>query len=52
MSKCQTVQDELKINKLTVRKKKDGKRIEKKALAARGNSSVSYQPAESSTDTQ
>ncbi|HZB31899.1 MAG TPA: hypothetical protein VE465_17205 [Streptosporangiaceae bacterium] len=35
MSKCQTVQDELKINELAVRKKKDGKRIERKVLPAR-----------------
>lgn len=35
MSKCQTVQDELKINELAVRKKTDGKRIERKVLPAR-----------------
>jgi hypothetical protein len=35
MSKCQTVQDELKINKLVVKKKKDGERIERKVLGAR-----------------
>lgn len=35
MSKCQTVQDELKINQLVVRKKAEGKRVERKALPAR-----------------
>jgi hypothetical protein len=35
MSKCQTVQDELKINQLTIRKKAEGKKIERKVLPAR-----------------
>jgi hypothetical protein len=34
MSKCQTVQDELKINQLTVHKKENGKQIERKVLPA------------------
>lgn len=35
MSKCQTVQDELKINQLVIRKKAEGKKIERKVLSAR-----------------
>jgi hypothetical protein len=34
MSKCQTVQDELKINQPVIRKKAEGKKIEHKVLPA------------------
>jgi hypothetical protein len=40
MSKCQTVQDELKINQLVIRKKEDGKKIERKVLPVRSELSV------------
>jgi len=40
MSKCQTVQDELKINQLAVRTKSEGKKIERKVLPARGEVSA------------
>jgi hypothetical protein len=46
MSKCQTVQDELKINQLVVRKKAEGKKIERKILPARSELPVSEKEKE------
>lgn len=39
MSKCQTVQDEFKINELVVKKKEQGRLVTRKALTARGPAS-------------
>jgi hypothetical protein len=49
MSKCQTVQDELKINQLVIRKKADGKKIERKVLPARSELSTREMPASGKT---